>query len=347
MDKKSNQKRVTGKDIAAMAGVSQSTVSRVLSSEETSSLISEETAMRIRKIAKNMGYSPNPIARALRGEKTNLIGLIVREIADPFFAGVIEELNFAFRQEGFNVILGHVHSDPAEGRQITRILDSRQCDGMVFLGDLNDDMKYINEIREEGHPAITMCRGNEEEKIPFVNCNNKQGTKMLIEHLIALGHKNIAFIDGGSIGDIRERRETFINLEEKYPEITWSTIQAERNDYQGGCKAMNILLQKAQRPTGVLAADDGMAVGVLKAISDAGLSIPQDISVAGFDDIELSRYTIPALTTVRQPIEEMAKIAVEMLIKMIDNHPLSGPEQFVSLEPKLIIRESTGPIKKE
>ncbi len=346
MAKKSIQRRVTGKDIAEIAGVSQSTVSRVLSSEETSSLISEETAQRIKQIAKNMGYSPNPIARALRGERTNLIGLIVREIADPFFAGVIEEINYTFKEKGFNVILGHVHSDPTEGRQITRILDSRQCDGMIFLGDLYDDMKYINEIREQDHPALTMCRGNE-EKIPYVNCNNEQGTHLLVEHLLSLGHKNLAFIDGGSIGDLRERRRTFSRLEQNHPELTCTIIQAERNDFEGGFKAMNALLMKKDVPTAIMAADDGMAVGVLKAITSAGLRVPEDISVTGFDDIELSRYTIPALTTIRQPIEKMAEIAVDMLIKMIDRQPLTENEKFVSLEPELIIRDSSGPIKRK
>jgi len=347
MAKKMAQKRVTGKDIASIAGVSQSTVSRVLSSDEPSALISEETANRIRQIARKMGYSPNPIARALRGEGTNLIGLIVREIADPFFAEVIKEINSTFKQKGFNVILGHVHSDPTEGRELTRILDSRQCDGMIFLGDLFDDMQYINEIREEGHPAITMCRGNQEEKVPFVNCNNEKGTKLIIKHLLDLGHKKMAFIDGGSIGDIQERLETFSQLSGNNPELTCKVIKAERNDFNGGFKAMNTLLASDVVPTAIVAADDGMAVGVLKAISKSGLKVPEDISVAGFDDIELANYTIPSLTTIRQPVDEMAEIAANMLIKMIEGEPLSESEKYVSLEPMLVIRDSTGPAKQK
>lgn len=341
------QKRITGKDIASIAGVSQSTVSRVLSSDGSSTLISEETANRIKQIAREMGYSPNPIARALRGEGTNLIGLIVRDIADPFFTEVIKEINSTFKQKGFNVILGHVHSDPTEGREITRILDSRQCDGMIFLGDLFDDMQYINEIREEGHPAITMCRGNQEEKVPFVNCNNEKGTRLILDHLISLGHRRIAFIDGGSIGDIQERLKVFSQFSKNNPELTCAVIKAERNDFNGGFKAMNALLASNAMPTAIVAADDGMAVGVLKAISDAGLKVPGDISVAGFDDIELANYTIPSLTTIRQPVGEMAEIAATMLTKMIVGVPLINAEMYVSLEPMLIVRNSTGPVKQK
>jgi len=344
MNKKSDQKRVTGKDIAVFAGVSQSTVSRVLSSNGDSSLISEKTANRIKEIAREVGYSPNPIARALRGEKTNLIGLIVREIADPFFAGIIEEISLGLRQEGYYVILGHVHSDPVEGTQITRILDSRQCDGMIFLGDLRDDMKYIKKVIDEGHPAVTMCRGDQAEQIPSINCNNKNGTRMVFDHLLELGHKSFVFIDGGSIGDIRERRITCIELKEHYPELSISVIRAERNNFKGGFKATQILLGRPNIPTAIMVADDGMAVGVLSAIKNAGLDVPGQISVTGFDDIELSQYTIPTLTTVRQPIEQMAKKAIQMLIKFINKEHLSESETRISLDPKLIIRNSTGPV---
>ena len=344
MDKKTEQKNVTGKDIAELAGVSQSTVSRVLSSTGDDSLISEKTAARIRAIAKEVGYSPNPIARALRGEKTYLIGLIVREIADPFFAGIIEELIGGFRQFGYSVILGHGHSDPTEALEITRVLDSRQCDGMIFLGDLNDDMKYIKSIIEQDHPAVTMCRGNQPDPIPSVNCNNASGTRMLIDHLLELGHKKIDFIDGGSIGDIRERRTAFSQLEEQYSNLFNTIITAERNNFEGGYKAAKTLLEKEDLPTAIMAADDGMAVGVLSALKDAGFDVPGQISVTGFDDIELSKYLVPGLTTIRQPIEEMSKAVIDMLLKLINKQSLTEAEMNVILEPKLIVRDSSGPV---
>jgi DNA-binding LacI/PurR family transcriptional regulator len=342
MTKKARQKRATGKDIAALAGVSQSTVSRVLSSEASSPLISEETASRVKEIARSLGYSPNPIARALRGEKTNLIGLVVREIADPFFAGIIAEISSECRRMGFSVILGYFDSEAAEEMQITRVLDSRQCDGMIFLGDLNDDMKYINEVLDEGHPAVTLCWGQREERIPSVNCNNESGVLMMIEHLLELGHKDFVFVDGGFIGDIRERRTTFLRLGEKYPGLSLSIIQAERNSFGAGYKAMQTLLERQDIPTAVMAADDGIAVGVLSAIRNAGLDVPGQISVSGFDDIELSRYIVPSLTTVRQPIEDMAKEAVRMLNLLINRQVLAESEMYVSLRPELIIRDSTG-----
>ncbi len=341
MTKTIKQKRITSRDVAARAGVSQSTVSRVLGSEEASSFISEETAQRVKEAAQEMGYSPNPIARALRGEKTNLIGLIVREIADPFFADLIEVLSFRFRREGLNMILGHVHSDADEGMQIARVLDSRQCDGMIFLGDLRDDMKYIKAIMNEGHPAITMCRGSQIESIPSINCNNAAGMNMLIDHLMAYGHKHLAFVDGGYIGDLYERQKTFLKLKERFPDMKLSLIQAEKNNFEGGYKAMQMLMKEPALPTAVMAADDSMAVGILHSAREAGINVPQQMSVTGFDDIDLAKYAIPALTTVQQPLEEMADEAYKMISKLIDKKPLHKAEMYMKLEPKLVVREST------
>jgi DNA-binding LacI/PurR family transcriptional regulator len=342
MSKKEEKRKITGKDIGALAGVSQSTVSRVLSSEESSPLISEETIKRIREIAEKEGYSPNPIARALRGEKTNLIGLVVREISDPFFAGVIEQISSALRKRSYSLILGYFDSQTEDGMQkITRILDSRQCDGMIFLGDLNDGMKYVNEVIDEGHPAVTLCWGKQSGIFPTVNCNNERGVKMLVEHLVELGHKDFVFIDGGFIGDIRERRAVIKQFSLDYPDLTFSIVRAESNSSEGGFKAMQALIDSGRIPSAVLGADDSLAIGILSAINRAGLTVPKAISVTGFDDIELAKFTDPPLTTIRQPIEEMANEAVQMLINLIDKKELSESELSISCAPKLIIREST------
>jgi len=345
-NKKEEKRRITGKDIAELAGVSQSTVSRVLSSSESSPLISEETANRVKEIAEKEGYLPNPIARALRGEKTNLIGLVVREISDPFFAGIIEQISFALRQHSYSVILGYLDSQAEDGMQkITRILDSRQCDGMIFLGDLNDGMKNVQEVINEGHPAVTLCWGKQSDEIPSVNCNNERGVKLLIDHLVELGHKEFVFIDGGFIGDIRERRSMIEHYSKENTNLSFSIVRTESNSFEGGYKAMRGLIDKMNIPSAVLGADDSLAIGILSAIYEAGLDVPKMISVTGFDDIELSRFTTPPLTTIRQPIEEMANKAVETLINLINKNELTKEELSISCAPKLIIRESTGPAR--
>ena len=337
-----SKRSITSKDVAALAGVSQSTVSRVLSSESDNGLIGEETAERVRLAAKQLGYRPNPIARALRGEHTYMLGLVVREIADPFFAGMIEALNAKARAINYNMILSHVHSDPDEGLQMARVLDSRLCDGIILLGDLRNDEQFIQMVLTEKQPMVALCRGSKIKSLPAINCNNREGMQSLIDYLLGLGHKRLAFIHGGWIGDIRERLDTFLEYRDKnLADTSFSWFQAELNSVEGGYRAMKQLLEMVPRPSAVLASDDSMAIGVLQAAYEAGLRVPQDISITGFDDIELAKYTIPALTTVRQPINKMAEKAIELIIDQVQGKKVQEASPFIEMEPKLIIRNST------
>jgi LacI family transcriptional regulator len=336
-------RRKTSRDVAELAGVSQSTVSRVLSSNEDTGFIGKATAERVRAAARQLGYSPNPIARALRGQKTNLIGLVVREISDPFFAVLIESISAEARNLGLNVVLGHVHSDPNEGLQLTRVLDSRQCDGLVLLGDLRDDQSVIDKIVKEGYPVVALCRGKRDHNLFNVNCDNKAGIELLLDYLINNGHRQVTFVDGGWYGDIKERREAFLAYKTDHKmgkSFNW--IQAEENNFEGGFQTMNSILRLSQRPTAIVAADDAMAFGILKAAYDNGIRVPEDLSVTGFDDIPLASYTIPSLTTIRQPFENMAKRALEILMSQIDNPSEKNQLFYELMPPILIIRESTG-----
>jgi LacI family repressor for deo operon, udp, cdd, tsx, nupC, and nupG len=329
--------------VAELAGVSQSTVSRVLSAAPGSGLISDETAQRVRDAARQLGYSPNPIARALRGEHTHLIGLVVREIADPFFAGVIETLTATARKANYGMILSHAHSDPREGLEMARVLDSRQCDGVVFLGDLRDDQAVLRTILSERHPVVALCRGQRVRFLPTVNCDNRSGVHLLIDHLLGLGHRRIAFIHGGWIGDIRDRLEAFLEFKDNHPEgdlFTW--LPAKTNNSDGGYQAMRSLLDLVPRPTAVMAADDAMAIGALKAAFDSGLTVPDDISITGFDDIGAAQFTIPSLTTVRQPIESMAVATMELMMSQIRGEDIPEGARFIEIMPELVIRDSTG-----
>jgi len=342
--KYSKSKHITSKDVAAIAGVSQSTVSRVLSPDtEASSFISDETAEKVKEAAKKLGYSPNPIARALRGQSTNLIGLVVREIADPFFAGFIELLSKKVRESGLNMVLGHVHSDPSEALEMTHVLDSRQCDGIFFLGDLRNDEKAIEQILSEHHPVVALCRGRTVASLPTVNVDNRAGIHMLIEYLLDIGHKNLVFVDGGWFGDIHERRIEFLNYMEKKEGIEFTWVQGRDNSAEGGYNAMMEISKFSKVPTAVLASDDAMATGLLKAASDLDLKIPDEISITGFDDIDCAAYTIPSLTTIRQPIVKMADIALELLQMQIEKIPIPQNKLFRQVQPELIIRQSSGP----
>lgn len=339
---KSSRSRVTAKDVAALAGVSRSTVSRVLS-DKASPFIGEKTNQRVREVAAQLGYSPDPIARALRGKRTHLLGLIVREIADPFFAKFVAILSAQARDAAYHVVLGHARSDPGEALEMTGMLDTRHCDGVILLGDLKDDETTIQRIFEENSAIVALCRGRAPALIPTINCDNSRGTQMLLDLLHKLGHRRFAFVDAGWLGDVKERRETFTRyLSEQNLENSPERIQVETNDAYGGYRAMRRLLDLSPRPTAVVAATDAMAIGVLKAASDAGSQVPDDLSIVGFDDIDMAHFVSPPLTTIRQPVEEMARQALRMILNLIDGQTIPKERMHIRMMPELVVQQSTG-----
>jgi LacI family transcriptional regulator len=203
--------RVSARDVAKLAGVSQSTVSRVLN-KARADLISAETRQRVNEAARQLGYSPDPIARALRGKRSGLLGLIVRDINDLFFAHMTAELSTQARLQNYQIVLGHVGSDPQEALEFTDILDARHIDGIFLLGDLQGDETALQEMLRFKHALVTMCRGPSPATPYTVNSDNFAGTNAMLDHLTELGHQKIGFIDGGWLGgDMRERGEAYRN----------------------------------------------------------------------------------------------------------------------------------------
>jgi DNA-binding LacI/PurR family transcriptional regulator len=335
--------RVTARDVAERVGVSPSTVSRVLN-QQRSDMISEETRQRVLKTAAQLGYTPDPIARALRGKKSNLLGLIVREIADPFFARFISELSVQARELNYHLVLGHAQSDPKEALTMTSVLDTRHTDGVIVLGDLKDDEAALHEMLEGKHAVVTVCRGPSPASLYTVNTDNYAGTCELLDHLYALGHRRFGFIDGGWLGDIRERREAFLSyIEQRRLTLRPEWFQAQSNNAEGGYRAMRTLIELGERPTAVFAADDIMAIGALKAVADAGLRVPDDFSVVGFDDIDLAQFLCPALTTMRQPIDAMSERVLSLMLELINDPQLHREQTLIRIPPLLVVRQSTGP----
>jgi DNA-binding LacI/PurR family transcriptional regulator len=335
--------RITAKDVAQVVGVSASTVSRVLNGA-TAPLISEETSQRIYKAAAELGYTPDPIARALRSKRTNLIGLIVREIADPFFARFVAQLSTQARDLGYQIILGHAYSDPGQALRMSSVFDSRHCDGVLILGDLRDDEGALHSMVQQTQSIVALCRGQAPSGVATVNADNTSGARALLDLLYDLGHRQIAFIDGGWLGDVQERREAFVTyVAERHLPTFDGQIQVEDNSMEGSYRAMRRLLEQPVRPTAVMASDDLMAVGALRAAHEAGVRVPDEISVVGFDDLEIARFITPTLTTARQPVEEMSRYALQLLSDLINGTLVVPSEMHIQLPPELIVRESAGP----
>jgi LacI family repressor for deo operon, udp, cdd, tsx, nupC, and nupG len=340
----SDKKKPSSHDVAKLAGVSQSTVSRVFSIKSNNP-ISEKTRLRVIESANQLGYTPNPIAQALRGKQSHLLGLIVREIADPFFARLIAEFSTQARALNYHIVLGHAESDPDEALAMTTVLDTRHTDGVFILGDLHSDEDALLKMLEHNHAIIALCRGPSPATVCTVNTDNHLGTSLLLDHLVSLGHRDFGFIDGGWLGDIRERREAFIDyLREHNLPSRPEWIQPDANSAAGGYSAMLHMLSLKELPTAVYVSDDLMSIGVMKAISNRGLRIPEDISVVGFDNIDFTQYLTPGLTTICQPIDMICQKALQLMLSMIENPGIELKETIFRLPPELIIRSSSGPV---
>jgi DNA-binding LacI/PurR family transcriptional regulator len=329
-------------DIARAAGVSQSTVSRVLNDAPTSVPIAAETRERVQQMAEDLGYRPNPLARGLRGARTMLLGVIVREIMDPFFAMAIEALSTEALARGYNVVLGSAHSTADEAIALKAVLETRHCDAILLLGDMRDEPKLLEELRASRTRVIALWHGTALDEVPTVSADNRAGIEAGVDHLLELGHTRIAFIGGRPLGDIRERRTAYLErLERQGISTPESYVQNVANDPGGGVGAIRALMRLDAPPTAVVCSTDHIATGVLHASHELGISVPEDLSVVGFDDIPIASYLIPALTTIHMPVAEMSAVAARLAM---DEAADDGAEdQRYVVTPRLVVRKSTGP----
>lgn len=329
-------------DIAKAAGVSQSTVSRVLNDTPTSVPIAADTRERVQEVAKRLGYRPNPLARGLRGARTMLLGVIVREITDPFFSMAIEALSTEALARGYNVVLGSAHSKADEAIALKAVLETRHCDAILLLGDMRDEPKFLDDLRASQTPVIALWHGTELEGVPTVNIDNRAGMVAAVDHLIDKGHERIAFIGGRPLGDIRERRTAFYeHLEEKGIAVPEEYVQNVINEPAGGDAAYRNLVALDTPPTAVVCSTDHLATGVLHAAADLGIAVPRDLSVVGFDDIPMASFTVPSLTTVHMPVAEMTALAARLAMDEPEDGQAGASMSFV-VTPTLVVRESTG-----
>ena len=343
------RRTVTIRDVADQAGVSQSTVSRVLNRSETQIPISQGTRERVQRVAEELGYRPHPGARSLSGRGTGLIGLIMREVNDPFFAELIEVVSNVAKEEGYDLVLGNAKRDPESALALRdRMLDPRHCDGLLLCGDLREsaeDHTFLDRMGRD-HRLVSVSRGSGHlvRSTPSVDIDNRKGALLALDHLAQLGHQRIACMNVGRVGDLWERLEAHREfMRDRFGGVSEEYVQPTKNSYRGGHEATKHLLSLPVPPTAIFAMDDMMAIGALGAAIDMGWAVPADLSIVGFDDMAVGAYVRPALTTVRQPMEELGRKAVELLLTMIEGEEPCDPCPRLVLEPELIIRDSCGP----
>lgn len=328
--------------------MSESTVSRVLNGDDTAIAISEGTRQNVLEAAKELDYRPHPGARFLRGRRTGLVGLIAREANDPFFAEMINIIVSQLQGRAYNVILGYANNDPARAVTLTYVLDPRLCDGLLLLGDLSEfgqDDELARQLHRHNHMVmVSRGAGALLGTLPSVGIDNNRGAGMVLDYLAQLGHRNIAFVSANRAGDFYERRMAYErHMNEHSGGVPDSYIQVDENSHEGGYQAMHRLLSLSMPPTAVWCADDTMAVGACAAARDLGLTVPVDVSIVGFDDIRVAAYLRPALTTVRQPLEEIGRQAVDLLLSPAAAKSPGAEPMRIFLEPQLVIRDSCRP----
>jgi len=326
----------TIKDVAKLADVHPSTVSRVINSD---SRISEKTKNTVLLVIKKLGYTPNAIARGLKTRRTYTLGMLIPDITNPFFAEIARGVEDAANRNNFNVILCNTDDKPKKEKTYLEILREKRVDGLI-LGTAHIRDNSILELEKNKFPYILISRNIEKLNKNCIIIDDVTGGIMATEYLIKLGHRRIAHITGPLKTRSALNRLKGYQLALKKHNIEYDNELVEEGDFRirGGYQVMKRFLKLTKLPTAIFAANDLLALGAMQAIQKKNFSIPEKFSVIGFNDIELASFVYPSLTTIRQPILEMGNLAVKMLLKIIIDNEFN--QKRVILQPKLIVRES-------
>ena len=326
----------TIKDVAKLAEVHPSTVSRVINDD---SRISEKTKNKVLLIIKKLGYTPNAIARGLKIKRTYTLGILIPDITNPFFAEIARGVEDAANKNNFNVILCNTDDKLKKERTYLEILKGKRVDGLI-LGTAHLKDKSILELEMKKFPYILISRNIEGLDKNCIIVDDVEGGMMATEYLIKLGHRRIAHITGPLKTRSALNRLKGYKLALKKYNIEYMDELVEEGDFRikGGYQAMKKFLKLLEPPRAIFAANDLLALGAMQAIQKKNFHIPEDFSVVGFNDIELASFVYPALTTIRQPMLEMGELAVKMLLRIIEEGEFN--QRKIVLKPKLIIRES-------
>ena len=332
---------LTLEDVARVAGVSRSTVSRVINNDP---LVKESTRKLVSEVIHRLNFQPNLAARGLAAGRTNVLGLVIpmgvgELFTDPFYPLFIQGVTSACAALEYSVMLWLAEPE-YERRTIRQILYNGLVDGVVVASTLIDD-PIVEALAERRLPFILTGRHPTRQQVNFIDVENRCGAQQAVRHLFACGYQRVAAITGPQtvINGI-DRYQGYLDvLAEQGQTLDPGLVQASRFSEEGGYLAMRALLE--HHPQAVFAASDAIALGALRAILEAGLRVPQDIGLVGFDDIPRAASTLPALTTVRQPIQEAGAIAAQNLIELIERRR-SEPCQIL-LPVELVVRASSAP----
>lgn len=332
---------ITLKELSQLAGVHPSTVARVLQNDPRQR-VSEELRARILKLAQERQYRPNSVARSLRTKRSAVLGALIPDIANPFFASVLRGMEDAAAERDYSIILTNTDDLPAREAAGLAMLRDRQVDGLLLATARRHDLA-IERLAAERVPFVLVNRHTDPITPNAVVPDDYAGACAAVEHLLSLGHSRIAHIAGSedvSTGYLR--RQGYLDTMRRHgAHVDPALLVPGSFREPGGYEAMRSLLALSDAPTAVFAVNDLAALGALHALADAGLRAPDDISVVGFNDLFHATHVTPQLTTMQVPHRAMGARAVERLLAMI----IDGvwPESPLLLPATLIVRKSSGP----
>jgi|YNPNPStandDraft_1061719.scaffolds.fasta_scaffold07758_2 LacI family transcriptional regulator len=333
------RQRVTIADVARQAGVSIATVSRVLNG---ASIVSEETASRVRAAIADLHYAPRAAARGLASRRTHTIGLLLPEISGHFFPPLLRGIEAGARENGYSLLIYSTQDRTASRDLPYRPLGEHNTDGLLVFTDSLDDAE-LTRLHKIGFPMVLLYRSAPDSlPIPCVAFENRAGARALVDHLIEVhGHRRIAFLRGPTGNEDSLWRELGYrdSLQAHGLPCDPALVAAGGYDEEEAASAVAGWLTDGQVMDAIFAGDDEAASGAIAALQRAGRRVPDDVAVVGFDDLVISRHLNPPLTTVRAPIEQTGRVAVEQLVRLIRT---GTADPLVLLPTELVIRRSCG-----
>ena len=351
MRKAKSNPSVTIRDIAKEAGFAASTVSIVLNNAPLARYIRATTKQRIEEVARKLGYSPNQLARSLRSQRNHTVGVMVFDITDPFCTPILRGIESTLYRSNYVPILADAHNDPARFERALEMLLERRVEALIVIANwLFVDITVLADLEKRSVPTIIIGR-QITDSISSVVVDNEGGARLGIEHLYKLGHRNIAFIRGPKvIADSGQRWQGIRSFARTAglkinPKLVTELPNAHDADhaYETAYRITEELIRRGPSFTALMAYDDITALGAMRALVKAGIRVPEQCSVLGFDDTAPAALSLPALTTIRQPMETMGSAAVEVITDAIEAslERLEFAPIHRRLPPELVVREST------
>jgi LacI family transcriptional regulator len=325
---------MTLQEVARKARVSTATVSRVLNNPAS---VKSTTRARVLKIVQELNYSPNLHARGLAGARSRTIGVIVSNIENPFFLDVYKTVEAGAHAAGYDVIMAN--TDYSSERLVTsvRLLLGRRPAGLAAIVS-EMDATLIKELSSQRIPVVFYDVGTPRKNITNIRVDYRGGMDKLTAYLYSLGHRRVGYVGHhATLGPIRERLQAVRDARSRFPGLEVE-VAVETDTLEGGRQAARVLLTKFPRLTALVCVNDVMAVGALREVRSRGCRVPEDVSVSGFDNVTLAQFSVPALTTVHIPREQIGRTICECLIR----DDVVRDREYV-IEPELVVRDSTGP----